>query len=215
MAEVAQRWVTAQPRPPSFSTESNPGLSSATSKLLYANFMKSSKIYEEARDVRNLLRNDPLDLLAKRTASRPRGVEVNTGLNTSLKPKRPQSAQQTSLTRARSSGCLDRGMADDSWPVPINPETGRPVRPDPRERQFYKTRSTLTMGVVDGIFDNPSRKATPQLYMAQRYGVHAVHPVKFPGRYTPSACRIDSTGDLSVGQPRLRPHSAPVRPQRR
>eukprot|EP00439_Symbiodinium_sp_Y106_P013671 s3965_g1.t4 len=183
MVDMPRIWVMVPPRAPSFCPDTNPGLAPATSKLFYANFLKA-------------------ELFAKRTAPRKPFVEVNTGLNTSL--KRPKSAQMSALSRARSATSLDQGRTkDDSWPVPVDPETGRPVRPDPRQRQFYKTRSTLTMGVIDDVYSNPERKARPEMYMAQRYGVHAAHPVGFPGRYTPSACRVDSTGDLDPqGWPR-------------
>ncbi|CAE7734479.1 mask, partial [Symbiodinium sp. CCMP2456] len=195
MVEMPRIWVMVPPRAPSFCPETNPGLAPATSKLFYANFLKSRNIYEESHNARSMLRNDPVELFAKRTAPRKPFVEVNTGLNTSL--KRPKSAQMSALSRARSASSLDQGTKDDTWPVPVDPETGRPARPDPRQRQFYKTRSTLTMGVIDDVYSNPERKACPEMYMAQRYGVHAAHPVGFPGRYTPSACRVDSTGDLS------------------
>ncbi|OLP79395.1 Ankyrin repeat and KH domain-containing protein mask [Symbiodinium microadriaticum] len=107
-------------------------------------------------------------------------------------------AQMSALSRARSASSLDQGTKDDSWPVPVDPETGRPVRPEPPGGPLEFKPTAERKSVIDDVYSNPERKACPEMYMAQRYGVHAAHPVGFPGRYTPSACRVDSTGDLSV-----------------
>lgn len=208
-------WLTVPPQPLSFNPESNPGLAASTSRLFVSNFMKSRNCYEESRDVRTMIRNDPLEVWAKLNAP-AKSVDVNTGLNTSMKPLRPRSAQMTSLTRARSAGALP-GLKAETWPVPVNPETGRPVRHDPRQRQFYPTGSPLTMGYTEGIFANPSRKVGPEVYMSQRYGTRSAQAVSFADRRSPLAVLVDSTGDLSVAKSgasgargRARPQSAPV-----
>eukprot|EP00930_Biecheleria_cincta_P003602 TRINITY_DN104536_c0_g1_i1.p1 TRINITY_DN104536_c0_g1~~TRINITY_DN104536_c0_g1_i1.p1 ORF type:complete len:216 (-),score=22.49 TRINITY_DN104536_c0_g1_i1:43-663(-) len=195
---AAQPWVTCPVQPPTFSVDTNQGLSRSVSQLLSSNNFKARTCYEEAKAVRSTIRNDPEEIWAIRTAPRPRSAG-NTGLNTSLKPDRPASAP---FLRGSS------GLPEKHKPVPIDPQTGRPIGPDPRQKHFFRTRSSLTMGYVDGVASNPSGKAR-EVFMTHRYGAYVAHASEGLGRDRAVATRIFSTGDLSVGS-KARAASTPV-----
>ena len=80
--------------------------------------------------------------LAWAWVSEPRGI-AEVGLNTSA---RPRSAQMTSMTRARSTGELQ-----EAFPIPINPETGRPVRRDPSGQQVYRVKEDVHRSSLDTV----------------------------------------------------------------
>ncbi|CAE8594963.1 unnamed protein product, partial [Polarella glacialis] len=168
MAEAGPRlrpWVTVGPEPRAFCTETNRGLGPVTSKLLASNNFQSRSSFSASGYLREYIRNDPSENSRSQASSRPR------------------SAMAFSASRARSSSSSGAGYGGGAAPPaaapkkrpPVDPQTGRAFRPDPRSRTFHRTASSLSM-----------RYAEPQAkewYMAPRWAVANATTMK--GRHTP------------------------------